>query len=175
MPEEPTKEQVIAEFLKHQQRLKALAFAICRDFHLVDDILQEVSIVLMKQQRPYESSSNFLAWALGVTRYKSYEFVRARKKEAIPLDEEALAFLESSLTDLADQEDFSQRSAALNSCLQELGSSNYRVMEMMYCQKMRAEQIAEHIKRSTVATRSLLQRLRGKMLSCMKKRLRLGA
>ena len=159
-------EDIIGEFLKCQKRLRALAFAICRDFHMVDDILQEVFLVLIKKEKTFDKPAHFVAWALGVTRFKTYEFIRAQQKSGVSLDDEAMDILAQALDDVAAQEDFERRSEALQHCLEELGDENYEVLNMMYCQRLSAEVISDKLKRTVVATRSLLQRLRRKMLSC---------
>ncbi|MDD7987294.1 sigma factor [Lentisphaera marina] len=64
-------EEVIANFSKEYRRLWAMAYSVCRVHHLCDDILQEVSITLIKKADDFDSSKAFLPWAIGITRIQA--------------------------------------------------------------------------------------------------------
>ena len=147
-------EQIIAEFVKCHSRLWAMAHAITRDFHITEDTLQEVSLVLMKKADTYDDSRPFVAWALGITRFQAMKQLDKRAKNTSYIDHQTLDILEDTIQEkpVELQED---RLQALKGCLRKISHENYQIMQMKYVEKFSARQIASKINRSETGTHSL--------------------
>lgn len=168
-----TKEKVVGEFVKCHSRLWAMAQAITRDYHLTEDVLQEVSLVLIKKRDQFDPSRSFVAWALGITRLQAFKILDKRAKKTSHLDEETLDILENLVAEQKSSY-HEDRLVALRSCLSRMTQKNYQIMQMKYVQKLSARDLAEKIERTETATHSLLQRIRKQMQACISSRLMEG-
>ena len=163
-----SQDALMQEFTKHTKQIRAYAYAVTHDYHLAEDVLQEVSVVLIRRCADYDPSRSFLSWSLGIARRKALETLRARSKDRLMyLEEDALdrldaAFEKSSVPDyVRDRED------ALARCLEKVGQKGREILSMKYVKRMRAEAIARIRKQTEAAVNSLLQRLRGKLMECV--------
>ncbi|MEA4832917.1 ECF RNA polymerase sigma factor SigX [bioreactor metagenome] len=64
----------------------SVAYAILKDYHDAEDVLQDTMIEIYKYSDTYRQGSNPKAWILAMTRHLSIDVVRKRKSD-IPLDE----------------------------------------------------------------------------------------
>jgi RNA polymerase sigma-70 factor (ECF subfamily) len=165
-----TEDELMRQFMAHRSRLHALAYAVTRDFHLAEDVLQEVALALIRHRQEAGGVRAFPAWAMAITRNKALEALRKRRRAPVPLEAEALRLLEDSLVRVASTGSIGGRRDALARCLEVLGARARDLLEMKYGHKMPVAEIARAIERSPAATNSLLQRLRGKLADCMDRR-----
>lgn len=160
-------EEVIANFSKEYRRLWAMAYSVCRDHHLCDDILQEVSITLMKKADDFDSSKAFLPWAIGITRIQALRFSQKRYLDKLNLSAESLDIIESQICENYHDDILESRLESLKACLSKVSGENYQILKMKYIKGESARSIAKIIGRSETATHSLLQRLRMSLQKCI--------
>ena len=55
--------QFVQRLMEHRSMLHSFVFAIARDPHLTEDILQEVSVVLWSKFSEFKPGTDFGAWA----------------------------------------------------------------------------------------------------------------
>jgi len=167
-----SQEEIVQEFMNCQQRLRAMAYAMCYDYHVVDDIMQEVVITLIKKRESYDDSRAFAPWAAGVTRLKILEYLRKNKRAPLPVDDDLLMHLQDSMLRVMENMDLKERANAMMSCIGKLPADGRQVLLMKYNGRLSVKQISAKIKRTVTGTQSLLQRLRLKILDCVQDRLR---
>ena len=161
-----TDKEIAHELMKNHSRLWAMAHSITHDFHLTEDTLQEVSIVLIKKKEKFDESRSFLKWALGITRIEALRTLNRHNKNNLMLDEGAYDKLEQLIAE--DKRTYSEdRVEALKGCLKELSPENHKILQMKYLHKYSARRISNLVDRTETATHSLLQRLRMKMVNCI--------
>jgi len=157
------KEDIVGEFVKCHSRLWAMAHAITRDHHLTEDVLQNVSLVLLNKAEQFDESRSFVAWALGITRLQAFKLLDKRSRDTSHIDKLSLDTLESTISDNKHEE----RLLAMKSCLKKISHENFQIMQMKYVNKQSAREIAVKIERTETGTHSLLQRLRCKVHRCI--------
>ncbi|EDM28137.1 probable extracytoplasmic function alternative sigma factor [Lentisphaera araneosa HTCC2155] len=160
-------EEIIANFSKEHRRLWAMAYSICHDYHLCDDILQEVSITLIKKADDFDSERAFLPWAIGITRIQALRASQKKKLDKLDLSEDSLDIIEKQICENYQDEVLESRLQSLKSCLGKISGENYQILKMKYIKGESARQIAQSIGRSETATHSLLQRLRLSLQKCI--------
>ena len=160
-------EEIITNFSKEYRRLWAMAYSVCRDHHLCDDILQEVSITLIKKADDFDSSKAFLPWAIGITRIKALRFSQKKKLDNLKLSDASLDILETQLCENYSNNTLDSRLESLKSCLEKLSGENYKILKLKYINNESARDIAKLINRTEKATHSLLQRLRMSLQKCI--------
>jgi len=162
---ESVKDQLLSDVLHYKDRIWSYIFSIVRDYHLSEDVLQEVCLFLVNSAEKYDSSKSFLPWALGVARNKSYEAIRKNQKQGTLLEDNILKKLQETITNINREENI--RLEALQKCLTQISDENRELMTMKYVQRFSAEKISKIINRSRTATFSLLQRVRTTLAGCI--------
>ena len=160
-------EELITNFSKEHSRLWAMAYSICHDHHLCDDILQEVSLTLIKKAADFDNSKAFLPWALGITRIHSLRFSQKKYQEKMKLSDESLDIIENHICEDYKDDALESRLESLKSCLTKISGENYQILKMKYIKGESAREISRVIRRSETATHSLLQRLRMSLQKCI--------
>ena len=167
-----TSDYLLGNVIRDKDRIWSYIFSITRDYHLSEDVLQEVCLFLVNAADKYDPSRPFLPWALGIARNKSYEAIRACEKQASLLNDDVLKKLQDSLIIMSRDENV--RLEALQRCMNEISEENRKIMTMKYVDKFSADKIAGLINRSRTATFSLLQRLRASLAGCVGNKVKEG-
>lgn len=163
-------DEIAGLFAQYRTRIAAYAYAIVRDYHLVDDVLQDVAMILVRKAADYDPARAFLPWALGMTRRQALSLAR-RERRAITLEPEAMDRIESALVAAEDTEADRDRMAALSCCLEQLGAPGAALLRQKYVDGIPAETIAARSRRSREAVYSSLHRLRQRLADCVQRRL----
>ena len=166
------KEEIVREYLKVQSTVKAFALSICADFHIAEDVCQEVALKLMKRADSYDSSRPFLPWALHITRCEAVDYLRKHnKKNALVLKDDLSELMMESYLDITNDQNIEERQLALRHCLRNLQGQNFEIFRLKYVDKISMKQLATKFNRSFLSIQSLLNRLREKLRRCIKTRL----
>jgi RNA polymerase sigma-70 factor (ECF subfamily) len=164
--------ELMRAFTAHRAQIYGFAYSITRDFHLAEDVLQDVSLLLIERRREYDSTRPFANWALGITRRKALECLRMRRDAERSFDDEVWLKLEGSFVRQAQRRRLDPRREALANCMQQMGGRGRSVLEMKYDQKLSARIIAGRIGKTLKAVNSLLQRLRARLIECVNRRMK---
>jgi RNA polymerase sigma-70 factor, ECF subfamily len=170
-PNESVQAGITRLFARHQAQLKAYAYAICRDAHLADDIVQEVAVVLITRTSAYDPERPFLPWAIGIARNKTLEMLRGRGRSLLVLDETMLDRVETALVNTAGPDYAEARLDAMMTCVEQVPPDARAVLGMKYVKGMSAQEIAAATHRNASAINSLLQRLRARVVECVDRRM----
>ena len=163
------KEDIVREYLKVQNTIKAYALSICVDFHIAEDICQEVALKLMKKADSYDPSRPFLPWALNITKCETVDYLKKHnKKNALVFNSEISELLEDSYLEIARDNSIEERILALRQCLQKLNDQNFEIFRLKYVEKKSMKNVAAKFGRSFLSIQSLLNRLREKLRRCIK-------
>ena len=166
------KEEIVREFLKVQNTIKAYALSICLDFHIAEDICQEVALKLMKRAGSYDSTRPFLPWALNITRCETVDYLKKHnKKNSLVFNGEIAELMEGSYLQIVSEQSIEDRIIALRQCLKELNSQNFEIFRLKYVEKKSVKDLTRKYKKSFLSIQSLLNRLREKLRNCMKVRM----
>ena len=67
-------------FIKYQMQIRSFANGLTGDFTATEDVLQEAFLTITKKAADFQPGSEFLSWALTITRLKVYENTRATRR-----------------------------------------------------------------------------------------------
>ena len=59
-------EKLARLWTESQSVVASYIFSLVRDFHLAEDILQQVAVVLVREFEKYDPSRPFLPWTMGI-------------------------------------------------------------------------------------------------------------
>lgn len=155
-----------------QPPLRAYVLSLVRDFHLTEDVLQEVAVAAWRLYEAYDPSRPFLPWVLGIARNKSVDAVRARKA-ALPLPPDVLQQLSEVAS--AFSEELDERRSRLAACLQKMTPTLRAALQLRLDEHLRIDAIASRLGKSANAIRKMMARARAFLSECTGGKMTLGA
>jgi len=154
-----------------QPSVSAYIWSCVHDFHTAEDLLQDVAEDAATSFEKYDPSRPFIAWALGIARFKVIDYYRKNDRDPhIFLGEpETLESLTAAFEEIFPQAN--ARREALAFCLDKLPDKSRKALEMRYELDMKPAQIAERTGTSSGVVRVMLTRIRNALSKCVKQRI----
>ena len=91
-----TSDEMIVRLLsQHDRGIRAFVLALSGQPRLVDDIMQDVSVVIWRRRDDYDPAQSFGAWARGIARLITFESLRREHKVPMVLEASALEAMET--------------------------------------------------------------------------------
>ena len=134
---------------------------------MVDDIMQETLVSLMKNCESYDESREFLSWALTIARRRTVDQLRKEGRSRLVFTNEVYEGLEDDFCSIEERQSQGQTIFYLKECMKSLSFDNQKIMKMKYFQKMKVDLISKKLGRSFLSIQSLLDRLRQKLKKCV--------
>ena len=135
---------------------------------IIDELTQETFIFAYRRIDSFTTGTQFRAWLFAITRNMLRKKIQQYARESVN-KERYLLF--SSLIDKADDSDNGDEIAALQTCLGSIPENQSKLIKLKYLEKLKGEQIAEALNRSTDWVYQNLHRIRSAMRTCIKERL----
>ncbi len=166
-------EQAFEELVtRHQEMLAAYLYAIVRDRHLAEDLLQETFVSAYRYGRRLTEVRNVAAWLRTVARNYAISALRKRNVAlASAWQDEYDGILLDRMTD--DSPNGQDHLAALATCRERLPERQRSMVEAFYDRKQSAQQVAAEM---GVAPNTVFQTLwlaRRNLRECIEQRLAL--
>ena len=165
----PASDDFVALLTGSQRRLHAYIFSLVWNPADADDILQETNIVLLKKAAEYDSSRDFLPWAITIARFQALAGLKRRQRLRFVFDDTLAMFL----ADDAAREDpvLEARRLALATCLQKLPAANRDLLVRRYEPKAVVGDMAAALGLKLKTLSDRLRRIRQKLLDCINRTL----
>lgn len=143
---------------------------LIRDRADAEDIIQDVSVALLKAFADYDPARPFVAWALGVAKHKIHDRWRARERgRCLTQDPELLEAFAAVSREIEAETD--ERLAALRACLHGVGGRAWELLRLHYHQGHKPQAIAEMMGLKPGHVSVLLNRVREALRQCIRRRL----
>src|SRR5436190_15075855 len=124
-------DQITAALLRERLALTAYIATVTRDFHLAEDIYQDVCVKAVGKGDDFESPAHVLNWARVAGRHRAIDVLRTRDGKVIGLSEEMLAALDPVWPE-GDAAQGSLSIEALRQCLDRLTPNNKEIVRLRY-------------------------------------------
>lgn len=162
-------QEFLGRFLREERLLAAYLLGATGNVHASEDLLQTVARILWEKLPDYDQGRPFGAWALGVAHLEVLKWRQeaARSREVLSAD--AMRILSDTAARHAEEAD--ERLYFLAGCLQGLGDSARRVVEMKYGQGRSIREIADCLKKSVAAIEMILVRSRRALRDCIQRKM----
>lgn len=152
-----------------QPHVAAFVSSMVLDFHAAEDLIQQVAVAVAEQFEEYDQARPFVAWSIGIARFKVYNYYRSTKRDKHVFDTEALDGVARAFCELAPELD--PRRKALDACVKRVQGRAATVLEMRYVREMKPARIAQKIGMTSNAVSVMLHRVRAALEKCIDQQL----
>jgi len=163
-------DQILRLLARETRMIQAFIRAMVCDFHLAEDILQEVFVVALQRRDQFVEGTNFSAWVREIARRVSLAKIRKSGKGDLALTTEVLDAIEDSFEVAPERWELERR--ALGACVEGLPEESRKILALRYIQEAPITQIASLVRRSTDGVKGVLKRLRQRLADCVSARLK---
>ena len=152
----------------HRRMIEGYAYAIVRDFHLADDVYQEVATVLITHWQQVPANEGVVPWLKEVTRRKALELQRKQARLPRTLSQEALERVEAAFPVMPEH----GLAEALARCVDKLSDDARTAIVGRYGENLDVPKIAARLGRSVQGAYAILKRARLILEECVARSLR---
>ncbi len=165
--------RVVEAVVKHRRMIMAYSNAIVRDFHLAEDIYQEVALVVAKREGALPPDDQMVPWLREIARRQALAALRKRKRAPMSLPDDTLALVSEKFE--SEQDDTEERSLKelqkqwMQRCVNKLKGTARQVIEIRYggTRSVSCEDIAAKLNRSVKAVYGIMNRARLALTQCV--------
>ena len=111
------------------------------DFHDAQDILQNVSMAVVRKYGEYDRNKPFVAWAIGIARNELLAYRRRKSIYRQFFDDESFEKLGEAFAEA--EEDVKPLLEALQNCMRQASGKSRRLLQLRYIENLRYEDIAK--------------------------------
>lgn len=165
-----SEEAMMRLFLSHERAVLRFILGYIPSLADARDVLQETAVTLWKKRDEYDTSRDFVPWACGIAKWKVREFWKKQPRWEAFASDDLLDRMQSRREALADQ--FSDRQARLERCLERLPDNQRRVLSNYYIESESVDSLARMENKTADAIYKLLQRMRRALLDCVEQGLK---
>ena len=167
--------RLVQAVVQYRRMIQSYAHAIVRDFHLAEDIYQDVAVIVAKSWEKLPPDEELLPWIREITRRKSLEALRKHQRMPVTLSEETLDLIgekmgsEPEPDGASDQSE--QRHHMMEQCVRKLHGVARQVIQLRYGSEkgLSCEAIAAQMNRSVKAVYNVMLRARLALVKCLEK------
>ncbi|WDE98818.1 sigma-70 family RNA polymerase sigma factor [Lentisphaera profundi] len=156
----------IAEYGKALPALRAFLRQLLPTWFDVDEVIQETSMVLWKKFDQFEPGSSFSAWASMVARFEVLKYRRKKSRDRHVFSDATLELLAEECLNMEDQ--LSEQRLSLKTCVAKLEQKQQDLLIQSYSRDLSIKELAENEGRSPGSLYKVLDRLRIKLMQCVK-------
>ena len=168
-----SKDIAVQLLMRDSDKLRAYAWMILRDDHLVDDALQELGLVAIRKCGDVHDESHFGAWCRVAMRNIAHDLVRARKRQPTLLDDSLLDSLDQEWEEL-DAKPSGEVLSALRHCIARLSDYGRQLIELRYRERLRSAEVAKRLGRNVNTVYVALTRTHKTLAKCIQRQLGKG-
>ena len=160
-------EEFVSLQMRHQQRILSFILTLVPEWADAEDILQETGLVLWQKFADFETGSDFVRWANQVAYFEVLKFRKRRAADRLEFSEQTLDKVRATAVamsgPLQDERD------ALQTCLGKLSPVDRDLVDRCYGDRGTVKSVALEVDRPVGAVYKSLQRIRGKLLNCVRR------
>jgi RNA polymerase sigma-70 factor (ECF subfamily) len=168
---------LVQQFVSMRPKVLAFVLMLTRDYHVAEEVVQELSVQVMREASGGARPDDPAAWVLGIARHRVTDFYRGRARDqrlAEKLAELAQAVEQSFVEQSADEDVADDRLPHLKACLARLSRKARKLVEARYGGGEKIEAIAERFAWQAASVRVALAKARRVLGDCVARKLAAG-
>jgi RNA polymerase sigma-70 factor (ECF subfamily) len=160
------------EFVSRRHELFGFIYALIRNVHDTEDIIQEVWVRFAAASESGVRIEKPAAWCRGTAKNLILHYWRSKANAKVLVDSELLDLVELAFAGEEEEREVWQlRRQALADCVQGLPQKSKRLLSLRYEQGERVAKVAELVGQSASSVMMALSRLRRLLQKCVQVRL----
>jgi len=161
-------EDIAAVLLAERLPLTAFIASVTRDFHLAEDVFQEVSVKAVARAAEFESAAHVVNWARTAGKNRAIDVLRAREGKDVGHSDEMLAVLAEEWPGKSPRD---AQQEALAHCIGQVTANNRELLRLRYFERRACAEVAEMMGRKLETIYQALARLHKTLGDCVRARL----
>ena len=166
--------QAVFEILVRENEAMLMTYlrAVVRDQTVVEDLFQETMLVSWRKLSEYDRSCPFGPWVRGIAAKLIMAHFRKAKCDSMITGCDALEYLSRQIEHIHERpgDTWEQKIDALKHCIEALPDKYREMIDLRYFKQQPASRISEITQVSVEAVRKRLQRARGLLLNCLRRK-----
>ena len=162
-------EEIAWQWTANLPSVAAYIRSFTHDFHDAQDILQDVSVAVVRKYDEYDRSKPFVAWAIGIARNEMLAYRRRKGVYRQFFDDECFEKIGEAFA--AEEEDVSPLLEALQKCMKHASGKSTGLLRLRYIDGLRYEDIAKTLKVSVGSIKVAMHRMRAALRDCVERRM----
>ncbi len=162
-------EEFVRQMAACHNALEAFVLTLVPRLECVDEIVQNTNVEMWLKRETFVKGTNFVAWACRIAHFKVLEYRSALARDRLIFDDDLVEAI------AVDSEhyvvDASERSGALNACLERLLPSQRELIRKRYADGFSLQGLAMQMQRTPRSLGVTLFRIRKALLDCIERKL----
>jgi RNA polymerase sigma-70 factor (ECF subfamily) len=161
-------EDITATLLAERLPLTAFFASVTRDFHLAEDVFQEVCVKAVARAETFETTAHVMNWARLAGKNRAIDILRARDGRYVGLSDEMLALLADEWPEKSRVDTMQE---ALSQCVEQITPNNRELLRLRYFEGRNCTDVAAIMGRKIETVYQALARLHKTLGDCIRTRL----
>jgi RNA polymerase sigma-70 factor, ECF subfamily len=159
--------------LSHRVQLLGYIGSIVRDYHLAEDIFQDVAVLAIQKAAEIEDAAHLYRWFRRTARYRASNAMRNRYQQPQLLGDDVLDVLDRSWEEF-DLSSSAEMLAAIPLCLKQLSLYARKLIKYRFVDGLTGRQISDKLDREVNAVYVAMTRAYRKLDECIRQALLQG-
>ncbi len=155
--------------LPNQRAIRNFLYSIHPQAQDLDDLMQETCLSLWNKFATFDSTREFLPWAMRMAYFEVLRFRKDRSRDRLVFSDEMVEQLAEESVQLPGGDDLRE---ALNRCLGKLDEKARTVLEARYARGTSIQDLAEARHESPHRLYRILEKSRASLVACVQRQLR---
>jgi RNA polymerase sigma-70 factor (ECF subfamily) len=161
-----SKEHIAKVLMQQRDRLSAQVWVIVGDFHITEDVLQELTVLAIEKGVEFEDEFRLRAWLRKSARLKALEAVRRQGRVPVLLSSDVLEQLDVAW-ETAEESPIASTLERLSKCMDELTPRNRQILNLRYAQGKKTAEVATILGRNVDAVYKAIVRIHVALRDCI--------
>jgi len=158
-------ENIAAVLLSERLPLTAFFASVTRDFHLAEDVFQEVCVKALGRAGEFDTAAHVMNWARVVGKNRAIDLLRARDGRYVGLSGAILDALAAEWPEHHQSDDLQE---ALGKCIEQVTPNNRELLRLRYFERRNCADVATLMGRKIETVYQALARLHKTLGECMR-------
>ena len=156
-------------WVKAQPVVTAYISSTIIDYHLAEDILQQVAYTAATKFDEFDRSRSFTGWVIGITKFKLLHYYAKHKKDSLIYNAQTLENIAEAFERV--EPEIGHMTDALHTCIGKTTGKSRKAIELRYVDECSSDEIADKLEMKSTAVRVLLHRTRHALADCIKRQI----
>ncbi|QNN20897.1 sigma-70 family RNA polymerase sigma factor [Planctomycetales bacterium ZRK34] len=164
------RDAAIRRLAGHHSDLVSFIVIQCRDFHLAEDIYQDVLVEAVQYEGTFESEQHLMRWARKIARNRVIDASRKGNQRRTTIDTSVLDLIEAEWDNTPAPAE-GELVEMLRACLSELADPVRKLIELRYRENLSGQELAQRLDRPRASVYTTVCRAHRALAECIRRRM----